>query len=73
MVELCRRLEPDVVLMDIRMPVLDGIEAATQIHHMQPRVRIIALSMYPSRVYVREMFKAGAHQLSLHPRSRLHL
>ena len=59
-IELCRQLEPDVVLMDISMPVLDGIEATRQICQTQPTVKVIALSMHSHRVYVREMFKRGA-------------
>jgi DNA-binding NarL/FixJ family response regulator len=59
-VELTNQLLPDVVLIDIGMPALDGIEATKRIHQTQPAVGIIALSVYPYRIYVREMFRAGA-------------
>jgi DNA-binding NarL/FixJ family response regulator len=58
-VELTNQLLPDVVLIDIGMPALDGIEATKRIHQTQPAVGIIALSVHPYRIYAREMFKAG--------------
>lgn len=45
LVELCRQQQPDLVITDIKMPVLDGIEAATQINHERP-VPVILLSAY---------------------------
>ncbi len=59
-VELARELSPDVVVMDISMPDLNGIEATRQITRESPQVKVIALSMHSSRKYVTEMFKAGA-------------
>ena len=58
--ELARELAPDVVIMDISMPGLNGIEATRQIHSENPGIRIIGLSMHTSRRYAREMYKAGA-------------
>lgn len=49
---------PDVILMDIRMPVMDGLEATRAIKARWPRVRIIALTMYPENRA--EAFEAGA-------------
>ncbi len=59
-VELARRLKPDVVLMDIQMPVLDGVEATRLITADNPAVRVIILTMYKQDRYVFEAIKAGA-------------
>lgn len=59
-VELARELSPDVAVMDISMPDLNGIEATRMIQRESPKTRVIALSMHSSKRYVREMFKAGA-------------
>jgi len=59
-VELTRRLKPDVVLMDIRMPVIDGVEATRRITESVPSARIIILTMYRQDQYVFEAIKAGA-------------
>lgn len=54
------RLEPDVVLMDIAMPDLNGIEAARLIHAKCPAIRIVMLSMHATAEYVYRAFEAGA-------------
>lgn len=59
-VQLARELLPDVVVMDIGLPNLNGIEATRQIVADVPGVKVIALSMHSDRRYILEMLKAGA-------------
>jgi two-component system response regulator NreC len=59
-VQLVRDLLPDVIIMDIAMPNLNGIEATRQIVAKIPNVKVIALSMHSDKRFVVEMLKAGA-------------
>lgn len=59
-VRLCAELRPDVVLMDVHLPGLDGIAATEQITAALPGVRVLALSMYDMDEYVVDMLRAGA-------------
>ncbi len=59
-VRLARELSPDIVIMDISMPGLNGIEAARKLAKARKPPRVIALSMHNDRKYVTEIFKAGA-------------
>jgi len=59
-VQLAKELSPDVIIMDISMPNLNGVQATQHILSEVPDARIIALSMYFSRRFVVEMLKAGA-------------
>lgn len=55
-----RELKPDVVIMDVTMPNLNGIEATRQIAANLPEVKVIALSMHNDRLFVERMLLAGA-------------
>ena len=59
-VRLSRELSPDVIIMDIGMPDLNGIEATRQILAQAPGTKVIGLSMHSDRRFVAEMFRAGA-------------
>ena len=59
-VRLARELSPDVVLMDIAMPLLNGIDAAAQIHSQSERIGVIILSMYSDEGYLVRALNAGA-------------
>jgi DNA-binding NarL/FixJ family response regulator len=59
-VRLTRKIKPDIVIMDIGMEELNGIEATRQIVAEVPGVKIIALSMHSDKRFVIEMLKAGA-------------
>ena len=58
-VEMTRELRPDVVLMDVTMPVLSGIEATRQIKSEMPEVKILALSVHSEREFVLDIIRAG--------------
>ena len=58
-VQLVRELSPDVVIMDVTMPHLNGLEATRQIVAEAPKVKVIALSMHSDRRFVAGMLRAG--------------
>jgi len=59
-VDLAGSLQPDVIVMDVSMPELSGIEATRRIGEVSPKARVLALSMHRDSVYVREILRAGA-------------
>jgi len=59
-VEMARDLAPDVLVMDIGMPDLNGVGATARIVARHPAIKVIALSAYSERRFVSEMFRAGA-------------
>jgi NarL family two-component system response regulator LiaR len=59
-VSLCERVRPDVVLMDLLMPKMDGVTATGIIHERWPSIRVIALTSYKEKEYVEGVLKAGA-------------
>ncbi|MBN1547732.1 MAG: response regulator transcription factor [Syntrophaceae bacterium] len=59
-VRMARELSPDVVIMDIAMPDLNGIGATKKIRGESPEVKVIALSMHSDRRFIAEMFRSGA-------------
>jgi len=59
-VELSGSLRPDVVIMDVGMPILNGIEATKQIVNQHPAIAVVILSMYSDETYVRRAGSARA-------------
>ncbi|WP_428768792.1 response regulator transcription factor [Treponema sp. HNW] len=59
-VEMTKELEPDIILMDVRMPVMDGISAVKIIKKDFPNIRIVMLSTYDEDEFVREAILSGA-------------
>jgi two-component system, NarL family, response regulator NreC len=58
--KMAQKLNPDLVLMDVAMPEMNGIEAARQIRKALPQVRVMMLSMHADRQYIFESLRAGA-------------
>jgi DNA-binding NarL/FixJ family response regulator len=58
--ELAARVQPDIVVMDVSMPHLNGIDATRRLKEAFPAIKVLALSGYEDRVYIRRMIEAGA-------------
>jgi len=57
---MVKKTRPDVVVLDISMPILNGVQATMQIQKFNSKIKILILSMYKDEEYVREVFHAGA-------------
>ncbi len=60
LLRVVRALAPDVALVDVSMPLLNGIEATHRIGRLSPKTRVIVLSMYADKGYMRQAWQAGA-------------
>ncbi len=72
-VELCRRLRPDLVLMDVRMPGMDGLQATREIKGEMPATSVLIVTTYDNPDYLLDAIKAGAagYVLKDAPKSQL--
>ena len=59
-IEMCRRLRPGLILMDVRMPEMDGITATRSIKEHQPGVGVLMVTMHENPDYLLEALEAGA-------------
>jgi two-component system response regulator NreC len=59
-IELAEKLSPDIVVMDLVMPGMNGMQAAQQLHDKYPDIKVLILSMYDDDEYVCQILKAGA-------------
>lgn len=73
LLELLQTLRPDLIILDITMPRLQGLEAARKIKARYPHIKILILTMHNSKEYLHEALAAGAEGFLLKERSDLEL
>jgi DNA-binding NarL/FixJ family response regulator len=59
-IDLAEKLSPDIIVMDLVMPGMNGMQAAQQLHDKHPEIKVLILSMYDDDEYIRQILKAGA-------------
>lgn len=59
-IEMAKEIKPDMIIMDIAMPVMNGIDATKILHIEMPKIKIIGLTMYSNRHFINSMMDAGA-------------
>ena len=59
-IEFLKHKRPDVILMDINMPIIDGVETTTQALKLYPELKIIALTLFSDTLHYSQMINAGA-------------
>lgn len=59
-VRLALQLGPEIVILDIAMPILNGLEATRQIKHQKPEIKVLILTMHENEEYIRQLLAAGA-------------
>jgi DNA-binding NarL/FixJ family response regulator len=59
-IELAQKLSPKIIVMDLVMPGMNGMQAAQQLHDKFPEIKVLILSMYDDDEYIRQILKAGA-------------
>lgn len=59
-VQLARKLQPDVVVMDLAMPEFNGLEATRELHKLSPATKVVILTVYETDTMVKEVLQAGA-------------
>ncbi|MDR3174756.1 MAG: response regulator transcription factor [Treponema sp.] len=60
-VEMAEASQPDIILMDVSMPVMDGVEAAKRLHQTHPEIKIVMLTTFPDDTYVQRALEYGAY------------
>ncbi len=59
-IEGVKKHKPDIVIMDVAMPALGGLEATIEIKKIDPNIKVLVLTQYEDRIYIRRFLKAGA-------------